>query len=466
MRRATPLRLPLPGLSWLKPRRICLRYLPSRERVIHSLPDDQLIGPDGEKYEIIGEEVTEQLDVIPADVIVIEHVRLKYAVKGKEELGIKIAPLPPQPIAKSMASSGLLAHIVQAKYCHHLPLYRQEAIWKGLDIDISRGSMCRWLVQLGNEVQPIVDEIFEQMTLLPYIQADETKVTVINEKSQPQKPSHTGYMWVYNNTAGTIYEYKHSREGRHAKERLDEFSGYVQSDAYGGYNQLFADGNRVSVGCWAHARRKFIEVIKPLEKANKKRKKDTMADAFIKKIADLYKIESEIKEKGLLEEQIKAERQLRATPILNDIKTSLDEIVLKTPPKSLLGKAVAYALNNWAALNRYIEHGQLDIDNNDTERRIKPFTIGRKNWLFSGNTKGAETGANLFTLVENAKRYNLKVFDYLKYVFERISTAKSDKDYEQLTPKFAQEFVPKLKPDKKNQVETQQADNSGFQKNP
>ncbi|WP_162902157.1 IS66 family transposase [Facilibium subflavum] len=444
-------RLPLPD------------YLP-RERVIYDLPEQELITADGERYRLIGEEVCEQLDVIPATVRVLQHVRLKYAVPGKDELGIKMASMPPQAIAKSQASSGLLAHIVQAKYCHHLPLYRQESIWRGLDISIPRNSMCRWLVQLGQKVQPIVDEIFEQMKPLPYIQADETGVTVVNERTQPQKISHNGYMWLYNNTAGVVYEYKPTRAGQNAKDKLEEYKGYVQSDAYNGYNLLFGeDSQRISVGCWAHARRKFVEVIQALDKDAKK--KPGVADEMLKTIGKLYAIETDIKAQGFTHKQAAKIRQDEAIPVLDEIKKMLDDVVLKTPPQSKLGKAIAYSLNNWPQLTRYTEHGAIPIDNNDTERKIKPFAVGRKNWLFAGNTEGAKAGANLISLIENAKLYNLKVFDYLRYVFDRIGSARSDRDYEQLTPKFAQQHVAKLKPDKQSKPKETKTEAPVFSKN-
>jgi transposase len=186
-------------------------------------------------------------------------------------------------------------------------------------------------------------------------------------------------MWVYNNTAGTIYDYQPNREGINAKNMLDEFQGYVQSDAYGGYNLLFtAESGRVSVGCWAHARRKFVEVTKVLDGADKNRNKDSHADQMIKLIAGLYKIEAECKELKLTKDQVTKVRQDQALPILTDIKKKLDEWLLSARPSSALGKAIAYSLNNWQTLTRYVEHGQVPIDNNDTERKVKPFVIGRK----------------------------------------------------------------------------------------
>ena len=419
-------------------------YLP-RETIEHRLPESALTLPTGEHYVEIGFDKSEQLEVIPATVKVIEHIRYKYAVKGQEEYGILMALMPTQAIPKSIASSGLLAHIVQAKFCHHLPLYRQESIWHSLDIDIKRSSMSRWMLILGNKVQPIVDDIKEQMLPLPYIQADETPVKVLNDtKKKPGKASHQGYMWVYNNTTGVIYDYQSSREGVHPEKMLAEFQGYVQSDAYSGYNGLFKlDSNRVSVGCWAHVRRKFMDVIKTQDKNQSKL---SYADILVKKIQKLYDLERVAKEGKLDVDDIKALRQKHAVPLLSEIKTLLDEVSPKTPPKGLLGKAVNYALNNWPSLIVYVEDGHIPIDNNAAERKVKPFVIGRKNWLFSGHTESAKASANLFTLIENAKLFNLKPFEYLKFVFDNIGDAKTDKDFEQLTPKFAAPLVSKLKP--------------------
>ena len=419
-------------------------YLP-RETVEHRLPESALVLPNGDCYVEIGFEKSEQLAVVPASVKVIEHIRYKYAVKNKEELGVMISPIPTQIIPKSIASSSLLAHIAQAKFCHHLPLYRQEAIWQSLDIEIKRSSMSRWMFVVGNKVQRIVDEIKEQIFLLPYIQADETPVTVLNDKhKKPEKASHKGYMWVYCNTAGSIYTYESSREGIHPKKELDEFKGYVQTDAYSGYNGVFSkDSGRISVGCWAHVRRKFMDVIKAQKKNIKKL---SYADIIVRRIQKFYDLERVAKEGALDAEATKNLRQKHVTPLLTEIKKLLDEVSPKTPPKGLLGKAVNYALNNWHTLIVYIENGHIPIDNNGAERQIKPFVIGRKNWLFSGHTESAQASANLFTLIENAKVYNLKPFEYLMFVFDLVGDAETDRDFEALTPKYASRYVSKIKP--------------------
>ena len=165
---------------------------------------------------------------------------------------------------------------------------------------------------------------------------------------------------------------------------------------------------------------------------------------FIELISKLYAIEAKARSDGRTPDQLYEIRQIKSVPILAKIKAKLDDIILRTPPKGLLGKAIHYTLDNWQELNNYTKAGYLPIDNNDIENKIRPFAVGRKNWLFSGSEKGAQFSANLFTLVENAKMFNLKIFDYLKYVFDHITSAKTDKDYEALTPKYAQQFVEKI----------------------
>jgi transposase len=412
-------------------------YLP-REIVEHRLSEDDLTLDNGLKYEEIGTIESEQLEIIPADVKVIKHVRYKYAVKAHEEHGVLVAPIIGQVIPKSVASNGLLAHIAQSKYAYHLPLYRQQEIWKDLEVDLSRASMSRWMVQLGEMVQPVVDEILEQIKLQPYVQVDETTVRVLDNPSKSGK----GYMWVYHNkSVGCVFQYKEDRSGLNALEVLEDYQGYVQSDDFSGYSRVCTPGSdRISVGCWAHARRKFIDVTKALSKKGSR----GHVHEFIELINKLYTIEAKARSDGRTPDQLYEIRQIKSVPILEKIKAKLDDVVLRTPPKGLLGKAIGYTLDNWPQLNNYTKAGYLPIDNNNIENKIRPFAVGRKNWLFSGSEKGAQSSANLFTLVENAKMFNLKIFDYLKYVFDHIATAKTDKDYEALTPMYAQQFVAKV----------------------
>lgn len=431
-----------------KPARGKRQVLPGcfdRVRLEHTLDDNELITDDGHPYIKIGETISEQLDIVPADVRVIQHVRFKYAVKGKEEYGVKTAPITGQPIAKSLASSGLLAHMVQAKYCHHLPLYRQEQIWHQSGIDIPRNSMVRWVMTLGQMAQPVVEQMLEQIKSQNHLHVDETRLTVVDDQNKPiDQPSHQAWMWVYANTEAVVYDYQSSRASIHAYQHLEDYCGYIQSDAYSGYNPLFQDTTaRTAVGCWAHARRRFSDILKSLGK----KKKNSHAEKIVKLIGKLYKIESHCIANQYTHQQRQDYREQHASEVLNEIKSYLEDLYPKTPPKGLLGKAIAYTLNHWQALTRYLEAGYIPIDNNEAERKIRPFTIGRKNWLFCQNSNGAKASANLYSLIESAKLYNLKLLDYLKYVFEQLPQAKSDRDFEQLTPKFAPPSLPRLAPD-------------------
>ncbi len=413
-----------------------------RVEIIHALPESELIGPNGEQYVEIGRDISEQLDIVPADVKVLRHIRLKYAVKGQEELGVKVAPITSGILPKSIAAPGLLAHVAESKYCHHLPLYRQEQIWNSLDVRMPRNTLCRWMMTVGEKVSPLVEMLFADMKLHGHMHIDESPVTVLEEKDKkPENASHQGYMWVYVNPLGVLYDYRSSREGRHPLKMMDDFKGYVQKDGYAGYAQLFTTSDRISVGCMAHVRRKFID----LQKLAGKKSKSAIADHVVNLIAKLYHIESMAKKDQLTETQLYEPRQEKAKLILDKLHQYLKEQNGKAPPQSQLGKAIQYALNQWPEVIRYIDHGMINIDNNPAERAIRPFAVSRKNWLFCGNTQGAVAAANLYSLIESAKLYDLKVFEYLKYIFTELPNADTPRKLEQLLPQYAQVHLPKIK---------------------
>jgi len=410
-------------------------YLP-RIRIDHTLPDDQLLGPNGEIYEKIGEAISEQLDVIPATVQVIQHVRFKYAVKGREELGVKTAEMPAQPITKGLASSGLLAHVATAKYCHHLPLYRQEQIWSQLDVHLPRNSLCRWMLKMGEMVSPLVDFLMADMCMHNHMHADETPVNVISnqkQKANAQSHRHQGYMWCYTNCHGTVYQYGHGRGAQYPQKALEDFQGFLQCDAHKAYLSLQAEGKIQLVGCMAHARRKFGEV----KKALGKKKKSPVADYVIKQIGKLYKIEAKAKTDQLDETQLYQLRQAEAVPILKGLHQYLIDKKSASPPNNLLGKAISYMLNQWQTIYRYTDSGLTCIDNNPVERKIRPFAIGRKNWMFHGSERHAKAAANLYSLIESAKMFDLNIFEYLKHIFEQLPQAKTPRQQEQLLPRYA-----------------------------
>jgi len=388
-----------------------------RDNIIHEIAEDKRICACGHTLHNIGQETSEQLEVIPAQVKVLRHVRYKYGCKSCQDT-VLLAPLSPQPIPKSMAGPGLLAHTIVAKYADHLPLYRQEQMWDRVGVDLDRVTLGRWMMACGELLSPLVDLMKKDILKSSYIQADETPLQVLSPKGRLSS-SKFSYMWVYLSAAENpkvVYQYSPTRSSQTAQDFLEGFTGYLQSDAYAGYKRVAEEskGNIVSVFCWAHARRKFADIIKSSPKA-------FISAQALSKIEKLYEIEKEAKDKGLSSEQIKQLRQEKAKPLLQDLKTWLEEQNQKTPPKGVLAKAIGYSLGNWTELTRYINDGRLQIDNNGAERQIKPFVLGRKNWLFTGNEKGAEAGAVLYSLIQTCKSYGINLQDYFTDILKKIS---------------------------------------------
>lgn len=410
--------------------------LPRIER-IHDIDDADKICACGCELSRIGEEISEQLDIIPAKIQVIRHIRPKYACRnceGVEDNGptVKIAPVPPRIIPRSIATPGLLAHILTAKFVDHTPFYRQEKQFQRLGVEISRTSMCNWAMQVASSSQPLLNLLIDEVLSGFLIQADETTLQVLQE--QGRDPTTKSYMWIFRrgdpDKPVLIYQYHPTRSGDVAKAFLRDFEGCVQTDAYSGYNFLDYDERIRHIGCWAHARRKFMDVIK----AQGKNRKIGSADKALSYIRKLYRIEKEAREKGLSSDELYQIRQKDSKPILDEFKQWLENTSLRTPPKGLLGKAVAYALNQWDRLVGYLEDGRLHIDNNRAENAVRPFVVGRKNWLFSGTPEGAEASALLYSLIETAKANKLEPYSYLRFIFEKLPTAETLQDYEALLP--------------------------------
>jgi len=408
-----------------------------RVEIVHDIDDADKICPCGCELSRIGEEVSEQLDIIPSKIQVIRHIRPKYACKnceGVEDDGptVKIAPVPPRIIPRSIATPGLLAHILTAKFVDHTPFYRQEKQFQRLSVEISRTSMCSWAMQTATVCQPILNLFIDEVLSGFFIQADETTLQVLREPGR--NPKTKSYMWIFRRgdpeKPVLIYQYHATRGGDVAKEFLRDFEGCVQTDGYSGYNFLDYDEKIRHIGCWAHARRKFMDVIK----ARGKKRKNGSSDKALNYIRKLYRIEKEARENGLSPDELYRVRQRESKPILNKFKQWLDRTALQTPPKGLLGKAVAYTLNQWDRLMGYVEDGRLSIDNNMAENAIRPFVVGRKNWLFSGTPEGAEASALLYSLIETARANKLEPYAYLRFIFDRLPTASSLSDYEALLP--------------------------------
>lgn len=391
-----------------------------REQILHDLDNaDKVCDCCGHDLHRMGEEKSEQLEFIPASIKVIEHIRPKYSCRHCEQQGtevnIKIAPVPATPIPKSIATPSLLSQIITSKYQYALPLYRQESLFRQHGIELNRKTMASWMLHSSALLKPLYQRLHEIQLQQAVIHADETPLKVIHEDK------NQCYMWVY--CTGTdspqdqpdhppnivLYDYRNSRSGHCVRDYLAGYSGYLQVDGYAGYQQTDAK----LVGCFAHVRRKFIEAQKVQVKG-----KTGKADWAISLLQKLYRLESGIKHESPVQKQ--HIRQQQATPLLEQFKDWLDKSALQVPPKSAIGKAVAYSLRQWSKLERYLEEGHLSIDNNRAERAVKPFVIGRKNWMFSNTANGAQASSILYSLIETAKANGLIPFDYLQHLLEEI----------------------------------------------
>jgi len=418
-----------------------------RVEVVLDIPEDEKVCGCGCELSPIGEDTSEKLEIIPAKVLVIQYIRKKYACKnceGVEDDGptVKIAPLPPQIIPKSIATPGLLAHIIVSKFEDALPFYRQEKILRRMGIDLPRSTLCNWAVKVADKIEPIMSLLHDEIRSGPLINIDETPVQVLKEPDRSN--TSKSYMWVYRggdpDHPVLIYQYHPTRSGQVPLSFLKEYRGYVQTDGYSGYDALGQKDGIELLGCWAHARRKFAEVIN----ARSGKKKKGVADKAMNVIGSLYHIEKQARENNLGPDAVYRLRQEKAKPILEKFHNWL---LLKsdiTPPQGLLGKAINYTLKYWDRLIRYIDDGRLRPDNNLAENAIRPFVIGRKNWLFSGSPNGAKASSALYSLVETAKANGLKPYEYLRYLLEKLPYAETTEDYKKLLPQYIDPALLKL----------------------
>ena len=402
----------------------------AREQIIHDLAPHEKICACGHERYCSGEERSEQLEFTPAVIKVLEHVRLKYACKACEE-GITIAPVPFQIIPKSIATPGLLAHVLCCKFEDHLPLYRQEKIWQRVGVELPRATLCNWVLKCGALLAPLIDISKEELIHRNYVHADETTVQVLKEVDKAA--TSKSYMWVYLSGGPIkpilIYEYAPGRGAIFPTQFLENFKGYLQTDAYGGYNTLRAKESIKVLGCMAHVRRKFIEIVKRTNKIGK-------AQVAVHYISKLYAIEKIAREKNLDVDQVFSLRKEKSKPILEEFKSFLTELLPKVSPNSSIGNAIAYALNNWEAITLYLENGILNIDNNPVENKIRPFALGRRNWLFMGNARGAKAAAAIFSLIESAKANNLEGYYYLRHVLTKLPQCQSKEELRALLPHY------------------------------
>jgi transposase len=419
-------------------KRACLPADLPRVEVEHDLPEEEKTCACGHEKTRIGEEISEQLDYIPAQIQVIKHIRYKYVCKSCEgveadEAAVSIAPQPAQILPKSIASPGLIAQIITAKYVDALPLYRQEKIFERLGIELKRQTMSAWVVKVAEACSPLIELLFHEIRSGPYIQMDETTLQVLEEACR--QASTNSYMWVMRggsaDTVAIVYRYDPSRSSDVAKQMLGDFTGYLQTDGYQGYEFVDELIGVKHLGCLAHARRKFVEAAKALGKG---KKKAGSAQEALDYIAKLYALEQSARDQKLTAEQIQKLRRAKSKPILEKFKQWLEKKADQVPPGSHIGKAVFYTLGQWDRLTVYLEDGRLHPDNNLAENAIRPFVVGRKNWLFSATPDGAQASASLYSLIETAKANNLDPYWYLRYLFERLPLAETTQDYKNLLP--------------------------------
>ncbi len=404
-----------------------------RQDMVYDLPDDQKVCPhDHTPLKLMGEQVHEQLDIVPAKIQVLRHIRKQYACpccKGY----IATAPKPKQPIEKSIASPGLLSHIALSKYADGLPLYRQTQMFKRIGVELDRTNLANWMVKAGELIQPLINLLQDKLHEQPVIHMDETVIQVLKEDGKTAQSQ--SYMWVQasveqHSSPVVLFHYAPSRSQAVPVMLLSDYHHQtIMVDGYEGY-QAACDQNQLTrLGCWAHARRKFVEAQRTQAKG--KTGKPDQALAYITK---LYRIEKSLKAQQATPEQIDQQRQEHAKPILEQLKRWLTKRLGHSPPKSAIGKALHYLDRQWPRLVGYLEDGLYPIDNNRAERAIRPFVIGRKNWLFSQSTQGAKASANLYSLIETAKANELNLYDYLKHVFTELPNAETVEDIEVLLP--------------------------------
>ena len=389
--------------------------------LIHHEPDNTHC-PCGCALKRIGEDVSEKLDYTPGVFTVERHVRGKWVCDDCETL-IQ-APVPAQIIDKGIPTAGLLAHVMIAKFADHLPLYRQESIFGRAGLAIPRSTLAQWVGVTGVQLQPLVDALRDVVLGQSVVHADETPVQMLAPGS---KKPHRSYVWAYATsqfckTAAVVYDFSPSRAGEHARNFLQDWRGKLVCDDFGGYKASFELGV-TEIGCMAHARRKFYE----LHVTNK----SMLAEQALRYIQLLYEIESEARD---LEPDLRRQiRQEKAVPVMDRLHAWMMAQRDLVPEGSAISKALNYSLKRWAALSRYLDDGAVPIDNNWAENQIRPWALGRKNWLFAGSLRSGKRAAAIMSLIQSARLNGHDPYAYLKDVLTRLPTQRAS-DIDQLLP--------------------------------
>jgi len=404
-----------------------------REVIRHELPEGERTCPhDGATLTEIGVEASEQLDIIPAQVRVIRHERVKYACPCCDQ-GLRTAVAPQRLIAKGLFTANALAWVATAKYQDGLPLYRQAALLGRFGGDISRNTLSGSVVRVGQAVQPMVNLLRDQLLDADLIHGDETELQVLKEPGRAAQQK--SYLWAQMSGSGPpihLFTYAPSRSAETAKKLYDGVRAgtALLTDGYEAYGNVALTYGLTHLGCWAHARRKFVEALAALPKMA--RTPEQPAAQFVAAIGELYAIEARAKD--VSPEQKTVLRQEQSQPVIRQIQALLLTHRHSVLPGSLLGKALHYLHAQWPRLARFVENGHFPIDNNPCENAIRPFVIGRRNWLFADTVAGATASANLYSLIETAKANGIEPYRYLCALFAALPQATCLEDYEALLP--------------------------------
>lgn len=422
------LQAPSPRKPAARGKRAALPIALPRIDVVHDIPEAERACACGTPMVEIGQDISEQLDIIPMQIRVLRHIRKRYACPGGDAVPVT-APVPAQVLPKSNASSDLLAMLLTVKYVDGLPLARFEHVLARSGVTVPRQTLARWVIGTARALQPIHNLLRDHLLASSVIHMDETTVQVLRE---PDKAAGSNsYMWVQ--TGGppgrpvVIYGYDASRSGQIPVRLLEGWHGYLMTDGYEGYNAVGRGDGVEHLVCWAHARRGFVEGVKVQGKGKRSRANDALA-----LIGKLYSIERELKD--ATDAQRYAARQAQSVPILAELRDWLDKTRPQVVPSLALGKALAYLDKYWSKLTRYVERGDLPIDNNRCENAIRPFVVGRKAWLFSNTPAGAQASALIYSLVETAKANGREPYTWLRKVLRELPHAKTADEYEALLP--------------------------------
>jgi len=410
---AAPVTLTQPAPAAKPTRRPLPEHLPRQTK--NYAPKPKACPDCGGEWQKVGEDVSEMLEFVPAQFVVIRQVRPKFSCRACSRM-IQ-AEAPSRPIARGLAGAGLLAHVVVSKYADHLPLYRQADIYARLGVELERSTLADWVGGVSYALGPLVEALRRYVMGTSKLHADDTPVPVLAPGTGKTK---IGRLWTYvrdDRPAGdraapaVWFAYSPDRKGEHPQHHLHQFRGDLQADAYAGFGPLYEDGRIREVACWAHVRRKFFDLYAAHA--------SPIATEAIRRIGELYDIEREVR--GRPPDERREVRQARARPLLDGLQAWLQASLAKLSKKSETAAAVHYALNRWEALLRYCNDGRLEIDNNAAERALRAVALGRKNYLFAGSDSGGERAAAIYSLIGTAKLNGLDPEAYLRQVLERIA---------------------------------------------